>query len=515
MLVCPACNRQYPEGENYCSKCGKRLVSPQGDEGIEEVGFSSHCAETLQPSETTRMPVVDLTKTPLTTETRTPDIPLEALPEEKRPERSEEAPLKASYLLPTLIDGQYRVVSQVPNEGSEADTYVCQDTKTGEKVVVKYYRVRISPASEVLERLSGIDHEDILTIHKYGFWNGRLYEVQEFAEGGSLYDCLPFDEDEIVNRLLPQIHNGLKFLHTKGIVHCDVKPQNIFFRDQERSDLVLGDFGISSIIGPGKFVETSRLRGTDVYIAPETYTGIFNEKSDYYSLGITLMHLIMGDHPFVGMSPQEIQFHKLFGQIDLPENVSQRFKALLKGLTLRKFEKRWGDKEISRWLKGEEVKVEEDEVTMPVFYYKISEGKIAYDPGSLGKLLYEDFSTGLKHLKQKLLINGIVPYDQDLAMRIEEISDKAPNPEAALIEIIYTLNPGLPYRLGTFGEAKNARDLVGLIDSTPECWEEGKRHLREGYLHAWLRGTGREDILQALEKVKLSIDPGEGQISQR
>lgn len=506
MLVCPECKRQYPDGENFCSKCGMRLGSSKGDKCIVEGRPTSDYAEHVQVQAPEKMTIVDATRSPLTTETRTPDAPVEILPEVKRPERLGEDSPKTSLIPSALIEDQYEVLSQFPNEGSEADTYLCRDIKSGEKVVVKYYRIRITPKSEVLERLAGINHEDVLTIHRYGFWNGRLYEVQEFAEGGSLYDCLPFGEKEIVDNILPQIYNGLKFLHEKGIIHCDVKPQNIFFRNPERTDLVLGDFGISTIIGPGALVQTSRLRGTDVYIAPETYTGIFNDKSDYYSLGITLLHLIMGDHPFIGMSPQEIQFQKLFGHIDLPENISQRFKTLLRGLILRDFEKRWGYEEISKWLNGEEVSVEEDEIAIPVFYYKLSEGNIAYDTKSLGKLLYEDFATGLKHLKQKLLINGIVPYDQDLARRIGEISDNAPNAEAALIEIIYTLNPDLPYRLGAFGEAKDAKDLAKLIDSTPECWEEGKSHLRKGFLQAWLRGTGREDLLKALEKIISLVD---------
>ncbi len=470
MTSCPTCGRACEEDENFCSNCAAPLRGRElpGDRGKETRRPDS--AETIRPSRGA----------------------LETLSED----------LLAGQV--GLIDNRYEVTEEFPQRGGEADVYHCRDREGGEEVAVKLYRVKVEPKQAVLDQLVGLSHKDIVSLKAYGTWGGRFYEVMEWACGGSLDSHAPFSEDFIVSIVLPQAYNALCFLHERNIIHRDMKPNNLFFRDGEKKDVVLGDFGVSSLVKGQNSVHQSRgFGGTGTYAAPEAYSGIFNYKTDYYSLGITTMYLLTGSTPFDGMNPQQIMYTKGQEPVEPPAKASKRLRALMRGLTLRSVDNRWGKSEVRRWLAGEDVPVEEDDTPASRdFFYKLAEGREANSPQVLGRLLYEDRDTAMQHYQAKMLVDGIKPYDQALALRFQNITNCSKNNEAALAEIIYILDPTLPYRLGTGWEAAGPAELAALIDSSPETWEQGKRHLQSEQFEAWLRATGRTETLAACQELR-------------
>lgn len=200
-----------------------------------------------------------------------------------------------------IIAEKYRILGQL-GESGQAELYRCLDEVKNEIVVIKLYK-RFSPKEDVIKRLKGMHHPDLVHIEKYDSWAGRFYEVMEYCEGGSMAENMPYDETDLRN-YLEEIIEGLNYCHTQGIIHRDIKPANLLLRTPSKQDVVITDFGISSIVESvpidqmSGFTKTFGLR-TQEYSAPELFgQGAISPKTDYYSLGITLMHLLEGRLPF-------------------------------------------------------------------------------------------------------------------------------------------------------------------------------------------------------------------------
>ncbi len=154
-----------------------------------------------------------------------------------------------------IVENRYKVVDMLGQRSGESLVYLCQDIKKEDKnVVLKLYNTGFTPKEEILRKLVEVTHPDIINVLAYGYLGSQLYEIMEYAEGGSLLERLrerPFSEEELIKYVIPEVLNGLKFCHENDIVHRDIKPSNIFYRDKKKSDIVIGDFGISSVIEKG------------------------------------------------------------------------------------------------------------------------------------------------------------------------------------------------------------------------------------------------------------------------
>ena len=175
--LCPVCNTTYPADLGSCPVC----------EGKTTEG---------RPTETE-----DLSSIPITSAHDGSGM------------GSPSATAKPTSPITILVDGKYEVLEETPALGGEADVYICRERNTNKKVVVKLYRVKIEPKSEVLGKLRRLKHADIVEIIDFGKWDERFYEVMEYLEGGSLEEAAPFLEEEIEKNILPQLFNGIKYLH--------------------------------------------------------------------------------------------------------------------------------------------------------------------------------------------------------------------------------------------------------------------------------------------------------------
>jgi len=162
---------------------------------------------------------------------------------------------------------------------------------------------------------------------------------------------------------------GIRTLHRNKIFHCDLKPQNVFFRDAQQQNLVIGDYGSAKTFGfeNGKDIrKTSIVKGTDFYLPPEQARGFISEKNDYYSFGMILLHLIYPEkvcqsNNFLRLSRQKLKQiieNQFEGKpiIEFDESKG-KINALIAGLTLSNVKNRWGESEIRSWLSGEVPKV--------------------------------------------------------------------------------------------------------------------------------------------------------------
>jgi serine/threonine protein kinase len=406
-----------------------------------------------------------------------------------------------------LIKSRYEVVDRLGKPSGEAIVYLCKDTKNNSNVVVKLYHQGFSAKEEIIKMLVNITHEDIINVIDYGYEQEQFYEVMEFAAGGTLQDRLRkkfFSEEELTKLVIPEVLNGLVFCHENRIIHRDIKPTNIFYRDIAQKDIVLGDFGISSVLEQGFSVRKTKSALTIEFAAPELFGSeehYVSKESDYYALGITLMWLYLGRNPFDGLSQEQIMFKHASERIMPPDTMSDRFKSLISGLLVKVRKERWGADHIERWLKGKDVPVYEDSYSgvalnrIPPFpdsemaTNDIKKLAIMFQSHKASKKVMDRLRQGLKPVS-----SWLIRFDQDMADKVSEIEERVKNPDFALLEISCILDPNVPYFFTPEQKVESPVELASLIDQN---WELGKEHFQSGRIAIWLKYTpGGEDILK-------------------
>lgn len=176
-----------------------------------------------------------------------------------------------------------------------------------------------------------LEHPGIVRLYDWGEIDDFFYLVFEFVEGATL-DKFYRGDPALVCEWASQIVTALRYAHGKGIVHRDLKPANLVL-DQHGFAKIL-DFGISASI-EGEFQGSS---GTMGYMAPEQASGVVSPACDYYSLGVTLYHLLSGEPPFAGddffqvlASQSQSNYLPLRERrAELPEGFSELLDELLK-----------------------------------------------------------------------------------------------------------------------------------------------------------------------------------------
>ena len=175
----------------------------------------------------------------------------------------------------------------------------------------------------------------------------RDYELMEYLRGGTLSD---YDLDGDFNqfrRIALQAAAALAYCHNNNVIHKDIKPGNFFFRDKEHKELVLGDFGISSVMENNEKLHRTTQARTPVYAAPEMYNDVIDGEVeispavDYYSLGITLMTLWMGENP-LSQNERVMMRKKNEGRLPRINELPERVKMIVQGLTAVNPQSRWG-----------------------------------------------------------------------------------------------------------------------------------------------------------------------------
>ena len=248
----------------------------------------------------------------------------------------------------TIIDG-YSVVRTITENTGEATLLLAQ--KDGSQYVLKIYHKDTKPKQELRDSLKALSDPHVMPTLVNGTWNDRYYEVLPFYSEGDLGSCQNIDIKTLREVIIPGVNAGLHALHAKGIVHRDIKPSNIFFTNNHTS-VVVGDFGISSVLNTNMSVRATGMARTLGYAAPETSTGYISKESDYYSFGVTLLHIVLGKDPFEGMTDMQILFQTVNEGLNIPSSVDPDIASLIKGLTIKDRTLRWGYDEVIAWLKG-------------------------------------------------------------------------------------------------------------------------------------------------------------------
>ncbi|MCC6928811.1 MAG: protein kinase [Gemmatimonadaceae bacterium] len=255
---------------------------------------------------------------------------------------------------PHELDGEYDCLGEL-GRGGMAVVYRARERALGREVAVKVVRPRFHTDSESVARLAReartvaqLEHPNIVSLHAVKPLTNGLALVMQLVPGRTLKDALSRgalspSESELVLR---DIARALAYAHRCGVVHRDVKPENIFL-DEITGRALLSDFGVArSIEENTELTATGTAIGTPTYMSPEQIDGgHLDGRSDLYSLGMVGWEMLSGQRPWAGESLYSViyrQKHDPLPPLDFLRNdVPAKLQYLIEGLMHKNPDRRW------------------------------------------------------------------------------------------------------------------------------------------------------------------------------
>jgi calcium-dependent protein kinase len=290
---------------------------------------------------------------------------------------------------------------------------VCIHKKTQVKYAVKCLDLGLLETDDALEQLREeifimcqLDHPNIVRLEEVYESHNEIYLVMELCQGGELFDRLDeqpdyhYTEQECA-RLVKQMLNSLRYIHSKGIIHRDLKLENFLFSGEEDdAQLKMIDFGLSKHFEMGEVQHEAV--GTPYTVAPEVIRGGYDERCDVWAIGVITYLLLSGDPPFGGCGGPEslaqvrrniLKGSFVFEPEDIWENVSDVAKGFIKSLLKTNPKNRPTARQAqhSRWL--QEWAVKEHKEDSKVLNPNVVKALVGFkEYGDMRKLLCEVLS---------------------------------------------------------------------------------------------------------------------------
>jgi serine/threonine protein kinase len=264
-MKCLKCRFENTEDTLYCGQCGKRLRASSEDEP--------------SATKTLETPLIELA-------------------------------------VGTVFAGRYQIVEDL-GKGGMGRVYKALDNEIGERVALKILKPEIAADEQTIERFRNelktarqISHKNICRMYHLGRERGTYYITMEYVSGEDLKSTVMRVGQLSVGKtisIIAQVCEGLAEAHRLGVVHRDLKPQNIMIDKAGNAKIM--DFGIARSIRTKGITEAGVMIGTPEYMSPEQVDGQqADQRADIYALGIILFELLTGRVPFEGETPFSVAY---------------------------------------------------------------------------------------------------------------------------------------------------------------------------------------------------------------
>jgi eukaryotic-like serine/threonine-protein kinase len=240
----------------------------------------------------------------------------------------------------TLVAGRYRLIGRL-GSGGVADVWCAEDTMLDRRVALKFLHERFAQDEQFVERFrreassaAGLQHQNVVGVFDRGTYDGTHYIAMEYVEGASLKDLIDrgLSVSEAVE-IVRQVLAGARYAHAHGIVHRDMKPQNVLVDSEGRARVT--DFGIARA-GASEITQTGSVLGTAQYLSPEQAQGLpVTERSDLYSIGAMLYEALTGHVPFEGDSPVTVALKQVSERPRPPSELNPAVPRALDAVVLK------------------------------------------------------------------------------------------------------------------------------------------------------------------------------------
>jgi len=239
------------------------------------------------------------------------------------------APSPAAGQEPVSVEG-YRIVRKL-GQGGMSRVFLAEHLDSGTERVLKIVPIVDTDEGETVQRfihefalVSGINHPNVARIYDQGFTDDYAYIAMEYFPGGDLRAMIGEGmSPELGLAVLLQVASGLSAIHQQGIIHRDMKPDNVMVRSNGM--LAIADFGIAKKpMSQLSQTQHGEVFGTPYYLSPEQATsGIVDERSDLYSLGVMFYEILTGTKPYRAPDIEGLLYLHLNAPVPkLPDNLA-------------------------------------------------------------------------------------------------------------------------------------------------------------------------------------------------
>ena len=258
-------------------------------------------------------------------------------------------------LLGAMIDRRYRVDAPIAR-GGMSTVYRGLDMRLDRPVAIKIMDPQFASDPEFAARfefearaVARLRHPGLVAVYDHGRDGDLAFLVMELVEGGTLRELLrergPMPPHAAAAVLQPVL-DALGVAHRAGLVHRDVKPENVLISDD--GEVKIADFGLVRAVAASTTTSNSVILGTAAYLAPEQVTvGKSDARSDVYSAGVLLFELLTGRPPFTGDTSLSIAYQRIENDVPAPSSriggVPPHFDTLVRDATVRDPNRRFAD----------------------------------------------------------------------------------------------------------------------------------------------------------------------------
>ncbi len=334
-MVCPNCSAANPESLKFCHRCG-------------------HGLQVLDDAQTV---LLDGSAAAAPARAKVPQVAAGLItpPPEATSQGAAGGPVSISFYTPTALapgsslGSRYRI-ERLLGEGGMGAVYEAHDQELNRTVALKVVRPELASSEQTMQRFkqelllaSKISHKNILRIHDLGDVNGIKFITMAFVKGSDLAGLmeregrLPFER---ALKFTYQLCAALEAAHHEGVVHRDLKPQNILIDSAD--NIYVSDFGLAKSLeaAASMMTRTGQILGTPRYMSPEQVAATdVDSRSDLYSLGLILYEMFTGELPFRGDSAMQLMYQRVTERPADPRSVRPDLPDYIARVILKCLEK--------------------------------------------------------------------------------------------------------------------------------------------------------------------------------